>query len=505
MRKAKALQAANNFLAKTQLRTKLDGNTLQACSSCIRIPCICSPRSHVSRIRALMLTAFVLACPSMFFSLQTSAASVNRSSAISEHQPFTANTNQTYAASVNNTDSVKVSNVAIDDVVDVIEVSGTFDGIVTDFIVEAIDRANMHPPIALVLQVDSTSSTVDAERFNRLVDRIINSRVPITMWIGPSGARATHLAGQLAGVMSDLALAPGSELGVLGTSKIAQKHLTEEFKAAYDKMTSSSIDQKAAIKLGLAREAPTLPYFVLDIPGFQTEIDESGDEPVRIPVSRVRFIKLPILEQFMHIVSSPAITYLTLLLGAVLLVLELYTAGIGIAGLTGALLFVLGCYGLASQPFRIDAVILLSVAVFGCCVDIQAGAPRVWTAIATVCLIIGSFRLFEDTPLSPVTLSAGISGAILAMVVGLPAMVRSRFTMPTFGREWMIGSTGMACDTINPEGVVTVDGASWLARTNRAQPIETGQKIKIVSIEGLSLNVEPLPLADDMKALAERD
>ena len=530
MRKAKALQAANNFRANTKLtRTKL-----QAFSSCIPIPHIRTSCVRISRIRVFMLTALMLACPSIFFSLQPSAANTNRSSTDSATDTDSVVASNSFfeslaaglAAHAANTDNGVVDDSSVvDDVVDVIEVSGTFDGIVTDFIVEAIDRANMRPPIALVLQVDSASSTVDSERFNRLVDKIINSHVPIAMWIGPSGARATHLAGQLAGVMSDLALAPGSELGVLGTSKIAQEHLTEEFKAAYDKMASSNIDQKTAIELRLAREAPTLPYFVLDIPGFRTEIDTSNDEPVRLPLSRVRFVKLPVLDQFMHIVSSPAITYLTLLLGAVLLVLELYTAGIGIAGFTGALLFVLGCYGLASQPFQIEAVILLLVAVFGYCIDIQAGAPRVWTAIATVCLVFGSLRLFEDTPLSPVTLIAGISGAVLAMVVGLPAMVRSRFTMPTFGREWMIGSAGMALEPINPDGAVTVDGASWLARTNRAQPIEAGQKVKIVSIEGLSLNVEPLdepltsgnvepqdvkPQTDDMQAdnlgtSAERD
>ena len=339
--------------------------------------------------------------------------------------------------------------------------------------------------------MNSPLATIDNQRLTELAARIRSSEVPVSMWVGPSGAVAKGAAGQLAGVVSDLALAPGSELGDLGPLIVPDEHLAEPFADAYPAMRDRTVSSAEAIELGLAREAPTLPFFVIDLPGFETEIDASGDEPVRVPVSRVRFAKLSLLDQFMHAAASPALAYLLFLAGAGLLVFELYTAGVGIAGGLGALSFLLGCYGLAALPARGWAVGLLVVAMFGYAVDIQIGVPRVWTAIATVCLVAGSLTLFSGTSLSWVTLLAGIVGVTAGMVTGMPAMVRTRFGTPRIGRDWMIGALGVARDAVDPEGVVVIDGAPWRARTQRATPIGAGDPVRVISLEGLILTVEP--------------
>ena len=383
------------------------------------------------------------------------------------------------------------------DIFDVVEVSGFLDGIMAAFIERSIDNAASKGSLGLVLQVNSLQATIDDERLAELAARIRSSDVPVSMWIGPSGAVAKGAVGQLAGVVSDLALAPGSELGHLGPLIVPAEHLAEPFADAYPAMRDRAVSSAEAIELGLAREAPTLPFFVIDLPGFETEIDASGDEPVRVPVSRVRFAKLSLLDQFMHAAASPALAYLLFLAGAGLLVFELYTAGVGIAGGLGALCFLLGCYGLAALPVRGWAVGLLVVAMFGYAVDIQTGVPRVWTAIATVCLVAGSMTLFSGTSLSWVTLVAGIVGVTAGMVTGMPAMVRTRFGTPRVGRDWMIGALGVARDAVSPEGVVVIDGAPWRARTQRATPIGAGDPIRVMSLEGLILTVEPADDTDD--------
>lgn len=382
-------------------------------------------------------------------------------------------------------------------VVDVVEVSGYLDPIMADFIERSIDKASADGSLGLVLQVNSSRATVHDQRLRELADHIRASDVPVTMWVGPSGAVAAGGVGQLAGLVPDLALAPGSELGDLGALVLPAGQLTEPFARAYPRLQSQRVSFSGAIELGLAREAPTLPFFVLDLPGFQYEIDDSGDEPVRVPVSRVRFAKLALLDQFMHVAASPAVAYLLLLAGAGLLVFELYTAGVGIAGGIGAITFLLGCYGLAALPARGWAVALLLVAMFGYAVDIQIGVPRAWTVIATVCLIAGSLTLFDGVLLSWITLLAGIVGVFAGMVAGMPAMVRTRFGTPTIGRDWMIGALGVARDAVDPEGVVVIDGAPWRARTQRATPISEGDPVRVMALEGLVLTVEPADEGDD--------
>jgi membrane-bound serine protease (ClpP class) len=55
----------------------------------------------------------------------------------------------------------------------------------------------------------------------------------------------------------------------------------------------------------------------------------------------------------------------------------------------------------------------------------------------------------------------------------------------------MIGEMGSATADVDPEGTVTVRGALWRARTNRATPIAAGEPVRVVAIDGLLLEVEP--------------
>ena len=79
----------------------------------------------------------------------------------------------------------------------------------------------------------------------------------------------------------------------------------------------------------------------------------------------------------------------------------------------------------------------------------------------------------------------------LAFIVGMPSMVRARFATPTIGREWMIGEMGEAAVAIDPLGVAVVRGAQWRARTNRATPLKRGDPLRVVAIDGYTLEVEP--------------
>ena len=71
-------------------------------------------------------------------------------------------------------------------------------------------------------------------------------------------------------------------------------------------------------------------------------------------------------------------------------------------------------------------------------------------------------------------------------------MVRTRFSTPTIGREWMIGETGHAVERLSPNGTVSVRDAVWRATTNRATPLEPGDELRVVAIDGLWLEGEPL-------------
>jgi membrane-bound serine protease (ClpP class) len=212
------------------------------------------------------------------------------------------------------------------------------------------------------------------------------------------------------------------------------------------------------------------------------------------PNQNVRFAKLSLGDQLLHTLDGPWVAYMLFVAGLALLVFEFYTASIGLAGLTGALALVGGLTGFSHLPVEWWAVGLLMFGIFGFTVDVQAGGLGPWTAIGGVALVAGSLTLYGGSSrLDPTWWSIAIVCGTTAvfMVGGMTAMIRSRFATPTVGREGLIGEMGTAEVAVDPDGVVALRGARWQARTNRATPIPAGDAIRVVSIDGLVLEVEP--------------
>jgi membrane-bound serine protease (ClpP class) len=223
---------------------------------------------------------------------------------------------------------------------------------------------------------------------------------------------------------------------------------------------------------------------------------DSGDELIR-EAATTRFFKLGLIERLLHTAASPPVTFLLVVIGLALLIFEFFTAGIGIAGVVGAVCVVLGSHGLATLPLRGASLAVIIVSMLLMSIDVQVGIPRFFTGAGLILLALGSLTLFRSSDggeirLSWLTFISGMIAISLAFVVGMPSMVRTRFATPTIGREWMIGSTGRAVGTINPLGIVQIHDAQWRARTNRSTPIQDGQELRVAAIDGVTLEVEPL-------------
>jgi len=134
---------------------------------------------------------------------------------------------------------------------------------------------------------------------------------------------------------------------------------------------------------------------------------------------------------------------------------------------------------------------LLILSVIGFAIDVQAGAPRFWTVVGLAAYVAGALTLYHGQAVSLwVVVLMGLL-LLLFMVNGMPAMVRTRFSTPTIGRQSLIGQMGVAMSGVAPEGTVRINGAPWRARTNRATPIPAGDTVRVVAIDGLLLEVEP--------------
>ena len=374
----------------------------------------------------------------------------------------------------------------------VIEVNGLLDDILVDFISRSIAEAEETGARYLVIHLDSIGAVVPDDELVDLARQIRDAEVPVATWVGPSGSQALGGAAQLAAVTDPIGVSIGARIGNTGQQILPEDEFGTLFGDAAPLLVDDTAGHERVLELEVApEEALTLGLFALTLPGFESvEVIQDG-EPSLEPRTVVRFGQLDLPAELFHTVASPEVTYLLLLIGLALIVFELYTAGVGIAGMVGAGSLVLSSYGLWVLPVRPWALVVMLFAFVGFAIDVQTGVPRAWTAIGGVLFVISSLWFYDGMSISWITLLVAFVGVPLTFLAGMPAMVRTRFSTPTIGREWMIGEGGIARGTVDPDGVVLVRDAPWRAHTNRATPIADGEAIRVVAIDGLVLEVEP--------------
>ena len=267
--------------------------------------------------------------------------------------------------------------------VDIIEMSGLVDGVVTDDVEKAIERAAASGAQALVIQLNSKGAVVSPERMARLAEAIHGSEVPVAIWVGPSGARALSTPGQLLGAAAVTAMAPATRIGDFG-SPLPVEGFELDFGNGGDQLRSFTLSPAEArvrnvLRLPIDDEGvPVLRNMLLAIDGLEhggntvntaeeRATADGGTELVL--VAEPRFYKLPLLPRLMHTVASPALTYLLLTIGLSLLIFEFFTAGVGVAGIVGAACVVLAFYGLGVLPVNGWALATMLVAFFGLAID----------------------------------------------------------------------------------------------------------------------------------------
>jgi membrane-bound serine protease (ClpP class) len=359
----------------------------------------------------------------------------------------------------------------------VIEVNGYLDPIMADFIVNSIRSSEKEGDEVLIIQFDSHGSLLSSDEQSKLITEIKNAKVPIAVWVGGVGARATNGAYPVIGAAGIVGVAPATGVGPTGNEMTAAQALNEH------------VAQIAA---------PVLQQFIFLLDGktvnghkLHTANSSGATKKQRVIQADISFAKPSLLARFLHATSSPSVAYMFLVIALLLLVFEFFSVGVGVAAAAGLLLLLPSAYGLGVLPTNGWAVALLVFSIFAFSIDIQAGAARAWTIIATVLFVIASLNMYSGLALPPLTFIPMLILTVLFVVLAMPSTIRARFSLPTIGREWMLGEMGTAQTSVDPDGTIDLRGGSWPARTNRATPIAAGDRVRVVDINGIVLEVEP--------------
>jgi membrane-bound serine protease (ClpP class) len=379
----------------------------------------------------------------------------------------------------------------------VVKVTGLIDPINADLLTHAVHDAESSRALVLIVQLNSTGGVIGVAAADRLGTLVRDSTVPVAVWVGGSGRPRAY--GPAYEILRDAAFSgvgPGARVGLGAGSEPPGRPLPAVGLATRTLGADDAVAQHV-----VDVNAPTIGEFIADLDGRTvaghplsllqvTRVNGQPRRELRQDVDIV-FAQLTVFPRLLHSVASPNLAFSMLVIALALAVFEFFTAGVGVAAGTAVVFGGLASYGLGVLPTRPLSVVLIVVGMLGFAIDVQSGAPRLWTVIGAIAVVVGSLRLYSGQAVSPWVLAIMGVLILLFMVSGMPAMVRTRFSTPTIGRQSMVGAMGVALSSVDPEGTVEVNGAPWRARTNRATPIEVGGAVRVAAIDGLMLEVEP--------------
>ncbi|MCU1459415.1 MAG: rane-bound serine protease (ClpP class) [Actinomycetia bacterium] len=388
-----------------------------------------------------------------------------------------------------------------------LQVEGLIDPPNASLILGAIRDANRAGSTLLILQVDS-SGAVDVDSA-KLVAAVRDSKVPVAVWVGPSGAHARGLAAALLAVAPVASASNGSSVGPLrplrldrpdDKSVVKGRVLADGRRRALALKTYGATYAKQAGVVDSVE--PTIGEFIVSLNNKTVDghklstarVVGTGQGRRLEPNQQVNFGRLSLPDQALHTLIRPSVAYFLFVVGLALIVFEFFTVGVGLAGATGALAVVGAFTGLSHLPVQWWALGLLVVAILGFTIDVQAGGLGPWTFLGGAALVAGSLLLYGGSSrLDPAwwIIALVVVGTVVFMLGAMTAVIRARFSTPTIGREGMVGELGDAEVDVAPDGVVTIRGSRWQARTNRATPIRAGDRVRVVEVAGFVLEVEP--------------
>ncbi len=429
--------------------------------------------------------------------------------------------------------------------IDILQVSGALDGTVAGYLDDALRTAADEGIEVVVLQLSTPGSLgVPSARF---VDAIVDSRVPVAVWVGPPGARVTGAGVELALAADVLAMAPGAVLGAAvpadlgdtptdaarrdGAARLGR--LARARGRAVGSAMRFASDGAAVVAAPDGLEAlsddAVLPWAVdpdnVQLLGEQALVDGgivdmvavdlpdvlrqlNGRDVTRVDGSTrrlsvdpetatIRFNNQGLLGRLLHTVSTPTLAYLLLVGGIVALLFEWFQPGFGVAGISGALLAGLGVYGLMALPTQWWAFALVVGGLVLLALDLAMARLGAITLAGTLALATGSWWLYrgpEALQLAPWLIALVVLATVIFFVFVMTTVLRAQGVQARAGMEAVMGRTGVVRSVLNPQGHVFVGGALWRAQAPAdAGQVRTGSQVRVTgAADELTLLVEPV-------------
>ena len=404
----------------------------------------------------------------------------------------------------------------------VTEIDGIIQPITAEYFIDAIDAADTSGAELVVLVLRTPGGLLDSTR--SMVSRMITSRAPVVVFVGPSGARAAS-AGFILLIAADVAvMAPATHAGAAHPVSGSGEKMddTTSQKAASDAAAYvRTLAEARGRNVPLAAEAvlqsraftdreslDAMPRLIdlsaKDVDDLLMQLDgrtikrfDGRTTTVHTRDAQVNHLDMTGRQKFLSAIAHPQVSYILMTLGLLGLTVELWNPGLIAPGVAGGVCLLLAFFAFQILPVNMAGLLLVVFGIALLILELKVPSFGALGVGGAVSLILGSVMMTDIVPGVRVGLGvilpAAIGFAAVFLFLGrlaLTAQMRPAVT----GVQALVGQIARVRAHMAPSepGLVDIRGEIWRAVSAVAVP--AGRPVRVLRVDGLTLTVEPADL-----------
>ena len=406
-----------------------------------------------------------------------------------------------------------------------LRIDGEIDPVMAEYVDGGIDQAN-GSGAALVLITMDTPGGLDTS-MRDIIQHIIDSRAPVAVYVAPAGSRGAS-AGFFILLSADVAaMAPGTHTGAaspllaiggypITVDETLKKKILNDSTAYLRSyaglrgrnvaLAETAITDAKAFTEREAVDGRLCDLIATSREELLAQLDrrtitrfDGRTVTLVLPHPEVVTIEMSARQRFLARIVQPDVFFLLLVVGVLGLYTEFTHPGLIAPGVLGGIALLLALFAMQILPINLAGILLIVLAMALFILEAKYTSHGILLAGGVVAMLLGALMLVRS-PLTGAGVSLGVAlGATLPFAalttVLMRLVLRSRAWTPQTGVEELVREVGTVTEAIGDgadarRGMVFVHGELWRAAATRAIP--KGARVRVVRVDGLTLDVEPI-------------
>jgi membrane-bound serine protease (ClpP class) len=404
-----------------------------------------------------------------------------------------------------------------------LKLNGEVEPVLATYIDEGLADAEHRHAALVLITMDTPGGLSDS--MTDIIHHILDSPVPVVVYVSPDGARGAS-AGFLILLSADIAaMSPGTRTGAatpvvmpgwiaMPLDEVLRKKINNDataflrsFSEKRDrnpKLAETAITEARAFTEKEALEGHLIDLVVDNTEDLLRELNgreitrfNGKKQTLELQNYTLADFQLSMRQRFLARIVDPDVFFLLLLVGALGLYTEFTHPGVVAPGVVGGICMLLALYAMQLLPVNAVGILLILLGLALFVLEAKFTSHGVLLLGGIVSMLLGAMFLIRS-PLTPAGVSFGVAlAAVLPFafltVFLMRLVLKSRKWKTATGKEELVGEEGVVTVALpgGGQGMIRVHGELWRASSN--ENAEVGTKVRVLRVNGLTLDVEPMP------------